>query len=110
MISGDVIRGHVDTIILRLITERDMYGYELANEIKTRTGNRFDIREATLYAVVQRLEERGLITSYTGEKSHGGQRRYYRITALGKAYYGESIAEWRELRGVMEAIVGEDGR
>jgi len=108
MISSDIIRGHVDTIILKLLTERDMYGYELAGEIKTRTANKFDIREATLYSVVQRLESRELITSYTGEKTHGGQRRYYKITPLGKAYYRETISEWKTLRDIMTAILGDD--
>lgn len=110
MLSSDIVRGHVETIVLKLIAERDMYGYELASEIKTRTDNRFDIREATLYAVVQRLETKGLITSYMGEKSHGGRRRYYRITALGRAFFREAVAEWRELRDIMAAIMGEDVR
>ncbi|MDP3130293.1 MAG: PadR family transcriptional regulator [Bacillota bacterium] len=110
MISSDIIRGHIDTIILKLLSERDMYGYELANEIKTRTSNQFDIKEATLYSVVQRLESRELITSYTGAKTHGGQRRYYKITPLGKAYYRETIAEWEVLQGIMRAIMGDDIR
>jgi len=108
MISSDVIRGHIDTIILKLLLEKDMYGYELANEIKQRTQNKFDIREATLYAVVQRLEARELISSYMGEKSLGRKRRYYRITSLGKAYYREMIEEWRLLREIMAAMLGSD--
>jgi len=110
MISSDIIRGHIDTIILKLLAERDMYGYELAGEIKSRTSNLFDIKEATLYSVVQRLESRELITSYTGEKTHGGQRRYYKITPLGKAYYRETIAEWKVLQDIMRAIMGDDIR
>ena len=108
MISSDVIRGHIDTIILKLLIEKDMYGYELANEIKQRTRNKFDIREATLYAVVQRLEARELISSYMGEKSLGRKRRYYRITSLGKAYYREMIEEWRLLGDIMAAMLGSD--
>jgi len=108
MISGDVIRGHTDTLILRMLMERDMYGYEIANEIKDRTHNKFDIKEATLYAVVQRLEVKKLISSYMGEKSLGGKRRYYKVTPFGKAYYSELISEWKLLQENMKAILGSD--
>jgi PadR family transcriptional regulator, regulatory protein PadR len=103
-----VVRGHVDTVILKLLLEKEMYGYEIANEIKARTQNKFEIKEATLYAVVQRLESKELISSYMGEKSHGGKRRYYRVTPLGRAYYKELIDEWRLLRQIMVEMLGSD--
>ena len=108
MISSDVIRGHIDTIILKLLLEKDRYGYELANEIKSRTKAKFDIKEATLYSVVGRLETKELITSYMGEKSHGGKRRYYRVTPLGKAYYKEMLQEYRLLGEIMKAMLGSE--
>lgn len=108
MINSDVIRGHIDTIILKLLLEKDMYGYEIANEIKQRTNNKFNIKEATLYSVVSRLESRELIVSYIGEKTHGGKRRYYRVTPLGKAYYKEMIEEWNLLREIMKDMLGSD--
>lgn len=110
MISSDVIRGHIDTLILKLLIEKDMYGYELANEIKNRTLDKFNIKEATLYSVVQRLEGKKIITSYMGEKTHGGKRRYYKITPFGKAYYSEMISEWKLLKEIMVAILGSDIR
>ncbi len=110
MISSDVIRGHIDTLILKLLIEKDMYGYELANEIKNRTQDKFNIKEATLYSVVQRLEGKKIITSYMGEKTHGGKRRYYKITPFGKAYYSEMISEWKLLKEIMVAILGSDIR
>lgn len=108
LINSDIIRGNVDAIILKLLMEKDRYGYELANEIKTRTKDLFEIKEATLYSAVTRLESRELITSYMGEKTHGGKRRYYRITSFGKAYFVEIMKDWRELREVMKAILGSD--
>lgn len=108
MISSDIIRGNIDTIILKLLQEKDMYGYEIVNEIKNRTNNLFDIKEATLYSVVQRLEKRELISSYKGEKSHGRTRRYYRITSFGKAYYKELLNEFKILKEIMIQILGGD--
>ncbi len=108
MIRSDIIRGNIDTIILKLLQEKDMYGYEIVNEIKNRTDNMFNIKEATLYSVVQRLEKRELIDSYMGEKSHGRKRRYYIITSFGKAYYKELISEYKTLKDIMIKILGDD--
>ena len=108
MINSDIIRGNIDTIILKLLQEKDMYGYEIVNEIKIRTNQLFNIKEATLYSVVQRLEKRELISSYMGEKSHGRKRRYYKITPFGKEYYLELIKEWKILREIMKNILGGD--
>ncbi len=105
MINSDVIRGHLESVILKLIIEKDRYGYEISNCITERTENRFNIKEATLYSVVGRLEKKDLIESYIGTKSYGSKRRYYKITTLGKAYYDEKITEWKELKAVLETLL-----
>lgn len=104
-LSSDIIRGHLDLIILKLILEKDRYGYEISREIVERTESLFSIKEATLYALVSRLEKKELIDSYVGEKSHGSKRRYYRITTLGKAYYHEKFKEWDTLKNVMSKVL-----
>lgn len=109
MISSDVIRGHIDTIILKLLKEKDMYGYEFVSVIKERSNNLFNIKEATLYSVLQRLESKDLISSYLGEKSHGRKRRYYQMTSLGKAYLKEMIKEWGLLKNIMHNMLGDEG-
>ena len=101
-------RGIIELCVLSVLVEKDMYGYEIVNEIKERTNRLFNIKEATLYSVVQRLEKRQLISSYQGEKSHGRTRRYYRITPFGKAYYIELIKEYMNLKSIMKKILGDD--
>ena len=105
MISSDTIRGHLGSIILRLIIEKDRYGYEISKEISLRTSNLFNIKEATLYAVFQRLEKRELIESYRGDITHGGKRKYYRVTTLGKAYYHEKVKEWATTKQVINIFM-----
>ncbi|GAA0290356.1 PadR family transcriptional regulator PadR [Gracilibacillus halotolerans] len=105
MIRSDIIRGHLDAIILRLTLEKDRYGYEISKEISQRTNERFEIKEATLYAVFQRLEKRELIESYYGSVSKGGKRKYYRITTLGKAYLNEMVKEWEELKEIIDIFL-----
>lgn len=105
MINSDIIRGHLDTIILRLICEKDRYGYEISREISSRTGERFQVKEATLYAVFQRLEKRGLIRSYEGGVSFGSKRRYYAITTKGVASLHSGTAEWREIKEIIDTLL-----
>lgn len=105
MIRSDMIRGHLDAVILRLILEKDRYGYEISKEIGIRTDNRFQIKEATLYAVFQRLEKKELIESYYGSVSKGGKRKYYRITTLGKAFFKETVEEWKETKEIIDLFM-----
>lgn len=102
---SDIIRGHLDSIILRLILEEDRYGYEISKEISLRTDNRFQIKEATLYAVFQRLEKKDLIESYFGSVSKGGKRKYYKITTLGKAFLKETVEEWKATKEIIDLFM-----
>lgn len=105
MLSSDVLRGHLDAILLRLIAERDCYGYELFSEIGTRTDGRLTIKEATLYAALQRLEKQGSISSYQGEVSGGSKRRYYHITASGRVFLQELLATWQEMKEILDIFM-----
>ena len=107
-ISSDIMRGHLEGIILKLIIEKDRYGYEIASTIKARTKGQFEIKEATLYALVQRLEQKGFIRSYIGDKSFGRKRRYYTITEEGKMYFALKKAEWLELKTIINALWEEN--
>ncbi len=104
-ISSDIIRGHLESVILKLIIEKDRYGYEIASVIQKRTHHQFAIKEATLYAMVQRFEKKGLITSYIGTKSHGRERRYYTISPLGYDYFERKLLEWKQLKEIMSLLL-----
>jgi PadR family transcriptional regulator PadR len=105
LISSDIIRGHLDAMILRLISEKDRYGYEISNEIAVRTENKFQIKEATLYAVLQRLVKKELLKSYLGDVSFGSRRRYYRITSLGRDYLSEEIQNWQNALDIINIFM-----
>ncbi len=107
MISSDIIRGHLDAIILKLIIEKDRYGYEISKEISKRTDSVFEIKEATLYAVFQRLEKKELIVSYSGQITHGRKRKYYKVTALGKEYFDVKVEEWQATKKIINTFMEE---
>jgi PadR family transcriptional regulator PadR len=109
MINSDVLRGHLDAIILSLLQEKDRYGYEISKEISQRTADRFQIKEATLYAVFQRLEKRDLIKSYEGDVSFGGKRRYYTITSPGREFLRAERESWQTTKEIIDILM-EDGQ
>ena len=108
MISSDIIRGHLDAIILKLIIEKDRYGYEISKEISSRTNNQFEIKEATLYAVFQRLEKNEYIVSYSGQITHGRKRKYYKVTALGREYFEEKASEWEITKEIINLFMEDE--
>ncbi len=107
-ISSDLIRGHLDAVILRLITEKDRYGYEIAKEIARRSGGGFEIKEATLYAAIQRLERNRYIVSYSGQVTHGRERKYYTPTTAGRAYFAQKLDEWKETREIIDRLMEDE--
>ena len=84
-LTSDLLRGHTDTMILRLLSEADRYGYEIVKLIAERSGGEYELKEATMYSSVRRLEMDGDIEWYWGDESQGGRRKYFRITEKGKA-------------------------
>ena len=110
MINSDIIRGHLDAVILKLILEKDSYGYEISKEISNRTNNRLIVKEATLYAVFQRLEKNEYVVSYSGQITHGRKRKYYKITQLGRDYLKENVIEWQTIKDIINTFLeAKDG-
>lgn len=107
MISSDIIRGYNDIMILSLLCEEDSYGYSLSKKIKERTNEVYVIKETTMYSAFNRLLNLGLIESYTGEKTEGRKRTYYKITTKGIKYYTDKCIEWEETKDVVSKFIKE---
>ncbi|MBR0165121.1 MAG: PadR family transcriptional regulator [Lachnospiraceae bacterium] len=112
MISSDIIRGYNDTIILNLLLGEPSYGYEISKRIRTITGEKYIIKETTLYSAFTRMEKNGYITSFSGdgEGTGGKKRTYYRITEEGRAYYREKCEEWQLTQDVIRHFIQTDGK
>jgi PadR family transcriptional regulator PadR len=104
-ISSDLLRGHTDTIVLGVLMEGDNYGYGIYKRIIEKSHNLYEIKEATLYSSFRRLEKMGAISSYWGDETQGGRRKYYRITALGKNVYGLNKQDWEFTKRVIDKLV-----
>src|SRR5574342_490279 len=103
-ISADLLRGHTDTIILNLLLDGDKYGYEISKLIQTHSGGEYELKEATMYSSLKRLEADGSITSYWGDETQGGRRRYYRITERGRQVYVENKSNWEYAKRVLDQL------
>lgn len=89
-----MLKGTIDLLILSILKEQDNYGYEISRTIKTRTEGAFEIQEATLYLALKRLEKQQAISSYWGDESHGGRRKYYSLTAAGGQLLTQHVQDW----------------
>lgn len=110
MLSGDIIRGYSDALILRILIEKDSYGYEIAKEMETRSGGSFSMKETTLYSAIARMEKRGLISSYYGTETFGRRRTYYSVTPQGAQYYNGKCAEWGETKEIINRFLIEPAK
>lgn len=105
MISSDVIRGYNDTMILFMLLNGESYGYEISKNIRQLTQEKYVMKETTLYSAFSRLEKNGYIESFYRDESFGKRRTYYRITALGLAYYNEKCQEWKVTQEVVNQFI-----
>lgn len=106
-IASDLIRGHTDTIILAHLMREDSYGYKINKAIQEKTGNQFELKEATLYTAFRRLEEAGCISSYWGDENTGARRRYYSITAVGRQTFYRLKDEWQTAKVLIDSLITE---
>ena len=104
-ISSDLLRGHADTIILKLLMDGDKYGYEISKLIQTNSRSEYELKEATMYSSLKRLEADGNITSYWGDETQGGRRRYYRITEKGRRLYFENKDNWEYAKRILDQLL-----
>jgi PadR family transcriptional regulator, regulatory protein PadR len=104
-LSSDLLRGNTDTIILRLLIEGDRYGYEITKLIFERSGEAYELKEATMYSSLKRLEADGHIESYWGDETQGGRRKYYRVTKSGRALYEHNKANWKHSKKILDRLL-----
>ncbi len=107
--TSELLRGHTDAILLAQLSGGDSYGYRLGRAVAQATEGALELKEATLYTAFRRLEGAGLISSYWGEEATGGaRRRYYAITEEGRAALAEDKAQWRQVRDMLDGLLGKE--
>lgn len=104
-LSSDLLRGHTDTIVLKLLLDGDKYGYEITKLVHEHSKQLYELKEATMYSSLKRLEGDGHIVSYWGDETQGGRRKYYRITATGRDTYDTNKSNWIYSKKILDALL-----
>ena len=106
-VNIDLIRSHVDTIILRSLCDEDKYGYEILSEIKDKSKGLYMLKQPTLYSCLKRLEKQGYIRSYKGDVSNGAQRVYYSLQPEGRAFLESDQVQWEFSRTIIDNLLSD---
>ena len=100
---------HTSLLVLSLLADRDLYGYQMITELERRSDRTFHMKEGTLYPILHGLEREGAVSSYEKEAPSGRTRKYYHITRTGLRLLDSKKAEWQSFSKMVNAIVAEGG-
>jgi PadR family transcriptional regulator len=99
-------RGDYALLLLGLVSEREMYGYELVAELRERSSSVIDLPEGTVYPALRRLERDRLVSGRWVDVAGGPRRRYYAVTRAGERALADGRAAWRRFAAAAEGILG----
>lgn len=100
-----LLSGSTAMLLLKLLEEQDMYGYQMIETLARRSDHTFDLKAGTLYPLLHTLEERGDIEAYLEGEGGTRPRRYYRLTVAGRGKLREKAQEWRQYVGAVEQVL-----
>lgn len=103
--NKSLISGSTSMLLLNLLSEKDMYGYEMIETLHQRSNHVFDLKAGTLYPLLHSLEEKGYLEAYDDLES-AKPRKYYRITKKGLKYLKAINEEWQEYAQAVKGIIG----
>ena len=104
-LTSDLLRGHTDTIILSLLLTGDKYGYEITKLVHEHSQKMYELKEATMYSSLKRLEAGECIEAYWGNETTGVRRKYYRITEKGQKLYEANKANWNFAKKLIDELI-----
>lgn len=103
-LERELMRGAGPTAVLKLLTNRAMYGYELVEALDRTTAGVLAMGQSTLYPLLYNLEAKGLIKAEWQTADSGRERKYYALTGKGKKQLAKDTAQWTAAAGAMQAL------
>lgn len=104
-VSENLKRGITELALLCLLSQRDMYGYEMAQALDAYSEGRFTLQESSMYPTLYRLQDKGLVSVQSVPAGKRRMRMYYHLEQSGKEYLEKSLKEYlsvqRGLRGIL---------
>jgi len=100
-----MLKGNTQTLILSLLNQKSMYGYEIIKKLEISSNGLFNLKEGTLYPILHNLEKSKHIESYWEETEAKRKRKYYEITENGKKELGKRKHEWSVFQKTMNDLL-----
>ena len=104
MLSKDLVAASSRPMILSILSKGESYGYEILKIIKAKSNGEIEWKDGMLYPVLRKLENEGLIESYSKVAENGRRRKYYRIQPSGKTYLQDQKAQWALVNSVFNKL------
>ncbi len=101
----DLLKSSSNSLLLCLLEQQPMYGYQIVKELEARSQGYFKFKEGTLYPALHRLEKSGLVTGKWQMLPNGRQRRYYYITDKGFAKLATERSQWQDFLNAVKLII-----
>jgi DNA-binding PadR family transcriptional regulator len=102
--SQDLLRGHLDGLVLAVLSVGPTHGYGLIEALRARSDGFFDLPEGSVYPALHRLERSGLVSSGWDTDS-GRKRRVYALTTAGRRAVAERRGDWRRFAAAVDAVM-----
>lgn len=100
-----LLSGSTPLLILALLRDRDLYGYEMVAELARRSQDAFRLKEGTLYPLLHAMEKKHWLRAYTRQTESGRQRRYYSLTQEGRAQLEQKQAQWWRFSQAVDQVL-----
>lgn len=108
-LSENVKRGSVELLLLTLLQNEDMYGYQLAQELESRSGGRYSLQESSMYPILYRMMDKGLISDKQVLVGKRRTRVYYHLEDKGREYLAQIRMEYLTLcKGILQILEVND--
>ena len=104
-ISSDLIRGHIDTIILYSLIDGDKFAQQISDCIEQKSNNEYKINQATLYSSLKRLETLKNVSSYMNDAGELGRRKFFRLTTQGKNVVEQNLNSWSYSKNIIDKLM-----
>ena len=104
-LQRELKRGTLEMLLLKLLADEPTWGYELVRRLKHLSGGRFSLKEGTLYPVLSRLEDGGLIEPEWRQPERGVPRKYYRLIESGRKHLGQLTEAWNDFISAVRAVL-----
>ena len=103
--KNELLKGTLDMLVLQTLSVRPLHGYGIAQQIEALSEDALRVEQGSLYPALERLQNKGWVTSKWGESPTGRKARYYTITASGRRQLGKEISSFDRMLVAIQAVM-----